>query len=162
MRKPFERSAETEKLLSFFSTISVGQPVSYDNASRVVGFEVSSTLPAYQSARRLAVKELGIVIESLPGQGFMRLDPTSIVDRGGKHLRSIKRKARNAGKEMAVAINGNLDRPDMMRATEQFNRFRIIESTSTPARYASNKEQTEPVEPAKPLQAAELFKALGF
>lgn len=157
MRKPFERSKETDKLLSFFSTISVGQAVTYQEASQIVGFKVASSLPAYQSARRLAVNDKGIVIESLPGHGFVRLDAPSIVDRGGKHLRSIRRKAKHASKEMKAAISGNLDRDQMMRATEQFNRFRLIDSTAQPVRYDSNKRTIAEILPVAPIEAKAMF-----
>lgn len=149
MRKMFERSKETDKLVALFQEMSIDNPLSFDNAGKVVGFPVKSTSSAYHSARRIAANEHNIVIEGVRGFGFVRLTSIGIVDRGGKHLKSIKRRARRASGEMEIAISGNLDRDHMLRATEQLSRMRIISDTSSPVRAASNKSTAPEPAPAE-------------
>lgn len=157
MRKNFQRSAETDKLLALFQELSIGAPLSFEAAAKSVGFPVGSSTPAYHSARLIAAKQHNIVIEGIRSFGFIRLDSANIVQRGGKHLRSIRRRARRAGHEMEIAISGNLDRDAMMKATEQLSRFRIVESTAQPVRATTNREPVETPAAIKPADARLAF-----
>jgi hypothetical protein len=158
MKPSFSRSHETDALIALFLECSIGNPVSFSAASKKVGFAVHSTLPAYNSARNIAAKSHNIVIDSVRGFGFVRLDPAKIVKRGGKHLRSIRRRARKAGHEMEIAIQGNLDREHTIKATEQLSRFRIVESTAQAVRAASNKPTVKTDTPIAPTDARKAFE----
>jgi len=160
MRPMFQRSHETDKLIAFFRECSIGTPVSFADVHKAVGFKVTSSSPAYNSARMIAAKKHNIVIEGVRGFGFMRLDPTAIVNRGGRHLRSIRRRAHRAGHEMEIAISGNLDREHMMKATEQLSRFRIVESTAQAVRAVSNRQQPEQPTPAPVGDQREAFRRM--
>lgn len=150
MREMFQRSHQTDKLIDLFRECSVGTSVSFATASKVVGFTLTSSSPTYHSARNIAAKKHNIIIEGVRGFGFVRLDPTSIVKRGSRHLRSIRRRAHRAGHEMEVAISGNLDREHMIKATEQLSRFRIVETTAQPVRAVTNRKVEETPTPLKP------------
>lgn len=158
MRTMFQRTKETDKLIDLFQRLSIDTPVSFEDASKAAGFRITSSLPAYNSARLIAAKQYNIVIEGVRGFGFIRLTAANIVHRGGKHLKSIRRRARRAGHEMEVAISGNLDRDHMMKATEQLSRFRIIESTGQAVRAATNRAQVEMPEVLKPQEPGAAFR----
>lgn len=159
MSPSFERSEQTDKIIALFATLSIGATMSFAAASKRLGFQMHSTLGAYQSAKRIAAKDKSIVIESVRGVGFVRLDASQIVARGGYHLRSLRRRAKRAAGEMEIAVKGNLDRDDMMRATEQLGRFRIIESTSQPTRAATNRVERAIEPPIEAAPAAAMFSS---
>ena len=144
MKTVFARSRETDQLIALFREVPVGVPMSFRDASKAVKFEVKSTLGAYHSARRIAAKEHGIVIEAIHKFGFKRLNPQAIVDRLPGHSRRVRRHAHRVVHEMEIAITGNLDRDAMMRAMDGHQRFRLIETTTVPLRAASNKPEVEP------------------
>lgn len=150
MHPIFTRSHQTESILSLFKTLSVGQRMSFADASRALPFNINATSSAYQSAKRIAVKECGIVVEGIHNFGFVRLSPSDIVKRGDKHMMSVRRRARRGGAELEIAIRQNLAREDMVKATERLARFRIIADTAAPTRAASNKPPT----PEPPREAA--------
>ena len=92
MRPMFKQSQETAKLYEFFTGMSLDRPTSFTEVSKIVGFKVISTLPAYQSARRTFVKSGIGVIEAIRGFGFERLPAEQIVDAGPRGLRKVRRR----------------------------------------------------------------------
>lgn len=125
MRELFRTSDETRRLVALFVEMSIDQTLSFEQAAQLAGFPVTSTLPAYHSARRMALRDHQIIIEGVRGIGFKRLDGSGMVKRGGRLLHAIKRRCRRGATEMEVALLQNLDRNDQLRASEQFNRFKL-------------------------------------
>lgn len=145
MRPIFNQSKETEALVNLFRQMPVMSNMSFEAASDTLGFKVTSTLPAYQSAKKAAERDFGIVIDGVRGFGFMRLDGKRMVERAPKGFKKIRRISRREARVQEIAISQNLTRDDMIAATEQLSRYRLLESTSHP-RPKSNKTAAANVE----------------
>lgn len=144
MRTISEASHETLKLVELFTRISLEKPITFAEASRSVGFKVSSTLGAYSSARRIALRDHNIVIEAIRGLGFKRANGETITHhRGDRHLKTMRRRARRAADEVAVAIGMNMSEDDQRIASEKFNRFRLIGDISANPR-SNRRKQADP------------------
>lgn len=130
MRPIFTQSNETKLLVDLFVKMSVGASMSFGDASRAVGFVVKSTLPAYQTAKRIAQRDHNVVVDAVRGFGFMRIDGNGMVARAPRFFRKVRKGARREAHVQEIAISQNLPREEMMRATEQFSRLRIIETTA--------------------------------
>lgn len=130
MRPTFKQSLETSNIVAFFTEMRIGDVISYEEASKILGFEIKSTTPAYQSAKNAARRDYEVIIESVRGVGFTRLDGSSMVDRAARFFNRVRKGSRREAHVQEVAIRSNLTRGEMNRATEQLSRLRILETTS--------------------------------
>ena len=130
MKPIFTTADETNRIIAFFSEIPIGQEVSFEQASSATGLAIKSTLAAYHSARRIALRDSRIVIEAIRGFGFKRLDGGEMVKKGFRTQAGIRRQARRGTKVAEVAVLQNLTRDEMANATQQLSRFAIIETTA--------------------------------
>lgn len=131
MRPIFSQSNETKKLIELFIAMPVGSNMSFPAATQAVGFTVKSVLPAYQTAKRIAERDHNIVIEAVRGYGFMRINGSGMVSRAPRFFRKVRKGARREAHVQNIAISQNLTRDEMMIATEQFSRLRILETTAS-------------------------------
>ena len=139
MRHIFTQSLETSKLVEFFCSTSINERVSFEIASRSVGFKVTSALPAYQAAKRIAARDHGVVIEGIRKFGFTRLSGSQMLGLAPKFFQHVQRGSRRQARVQEIAISSNLDRAEMAIASEQLGRLRIIEATSSPLKASSNR-----------------------
>lgn len=160
MRKLFELTSETASIVALFKDIAIEQVVTFEQASKAVGFPVDSRSPSYQTAKRIAVRDHGIVIEGVRGVGFERLNGTGMVRKGHRSMTGIRRAARRGGAVASVAIRQNLTRGEQLEASEQLGRFRIIETTSQSPRPASNRQIIDEPEPARERDPHALLKSI--
>lgn len=146
MRPTFEQSKETAALVSLFKEMSIGDVISYDDASKALGFEIKSTTPAYQSAKNAARRDYEVIIESVRGVGFTRLNGSSMIDRAARFFSRVRKGSRREAHVQEVAIKSNLTRGEMTRATEQLSRLRILETTaiSSPKKEEKKEPQAKP------------------
>ena len=147
MKPSFVKSQETSKLLDLFKTMRLDSPLTFFQASKAVGFTVTAALPAYQSAKRIAERDLSIVIEGIRGQGFLKINGNKMVESGDRRLLSIRRSARRGAQRQEIAITQNLDKEHMTRATELLGRYRIAADVASPAR-SNRKIVAEPEQEA--------------
>lgn len=130
MRPIFTQSNETKLLVDLFVKMPIGASMSFSDASSAVGFTVKSTLPAYQTAKRVAERDHSVVVDGIRGFGFMRINGSGMVSRAPRFFKKVRRGARREAHVQEIAIAQNLPRDEMIRATEQFSRLRILETTA--------------------------------
>lgn len=133
MRPTFQASTETTRLVSFFKTLPQKKTVSWYEASKTAGFEINSSSAVYNSARKIAERDHGIVIETMRKFGFFRSDGADMEKSGDRFMGRMRRGAKRASNRMVLAIEHNLDPEQARRADEKLSRFRIIYSNAEPA-----------------------------
>lgn len=144
MKLIFETSYETRTLVDYFRQVQIGSPVSFETVSNAVKFPVHSSLPAYNTARRIAQRDHSVVIEAVRGFGFVRINGSEIVKSADRFFKKIRRGSRREAGKQEIAIMSNLGRDEMLKATENLSRLRILETTSMSSRrVASNKPQVD-------------------
>lgn len=134
MQPSFIASKETAKIQAVIRSMSIGQDMSFDTLSRAVGFKVTSTSAAYQSARRAALRDDGIVTDSIRSFGFRRLSGGETVGKSDRHMKSIRRRARFASKELGAAMRQNLTTAEMIEATKKQGALGVILLNAAPTR----------------------------
>lgn len=160
MRSIAEMSKETKALIDLFKHMAIDDVMTWDEAGKIVGFPVRSSLAAYTSARRIATRDHGLVIDGIFGIGFKKIDGEAIVSaRGPKHLKSIKRRAQRGAMEMEAAIGQNLDDKTALDASEKLTRFRLLQDMSKSA--SSNRRRTAQPEAAEPVDIRSRLAARG-
>jgi len=158
MRPNFKQSHETEQLVEYFRQMPIGAQVNFATVSRAVKFTVNSSTPAYNSARRIVQRDHSIVIEGIRGFGCMRVNGTEIVQSADRFFKRVRRGSRREAHKQEIAVMSNLERDEMLKASENLSRLRILESTAvSPKRAASNK----PVVDAPPVVEATARRAAG-
>lgn len=130
MRPIFLQSAETRRLVELFISIPISTAMSFADASKAVGFPVTSNLPAYQSAKKIAERDHSTVIDGIRGFGFVRINGSGMVSRAPRFFRKVRKGARREARVQEIAIKTNLTRNEMIDATEQLSRLRILETTA--------------------------------
>jgi hypothetical protein len=133
MKPIFKLSEETRKLLRYFEEIPFNSPVSFDEAKVALGFDYRNCLPSYYSAKKIAEREPGIVIESIRTFGFLKLPGFLIPDVGARDMKRIHRQADRGARRQEIALtSSNLTREQFSFSSELFARFKIISNTSKP------------------------------
>jgi len=148
MRPIFRISHETETLVDYFQQVQIGLEISFQTMSRAVGFEVTSSTSAYSTARRIVQRDHGVVIEGIRGFGFKRINGAEIVQSASRFFKRVRRGSRREAGRQQIALLTNLRRDDMLKASENLSRLRILESTSVPSKGASS---NKPVVEAPPV-----------
>lgn len=126
----FTKSHKTEKMVKFFASLPLDKPVSFEEASKVLGFQISSNSSFYQYAKFIAERDHRCVVSAIRGFGFKRINGGEMVNRAAKFFRHVRKGARREARVQEIAVSTNLTREEMLRATEQLGRLRILESTS--------------------------------
>jgi hypothetical protein len=133
MKPIFKMSEEVRLLLRLFKEMSINDPVSYEDASIIVGFNIKNCLPAYYSARRVAERDLNIVIEGIRSFGFIKLPGSLIPDVGVRDMKKMRRQALRAAHRQEIAItSSNLTREQFILASELYARFKLVSDTMKP------------------------------
>lgn len=146
MRPIFKQSHETQVIVTLFTQIPIGHEISFLEASKAVGFKFDAATPAYQSAKRAAQRDHNVVIEGIRGHGFKRINAVDMVERASRFFTRVRRGSRREAHVQEIAIMSNLPRDEMMKATEQLSRLRILETTAiSPRKAASNRAEVGPV-----------------
>lgn len=143
MKPIFTQSAETVALVQYFTALPIGQSVSFSEASRALGFRVTSTLPAYQTAKKVCERDHRVVIAAVRGHGFQRIDGSGMVARAPAFFKRVRKGARREARVQEIAISQNLARGEMIAATEQLSRLRILETTAVGVRPTTNRQEVE-------------------
>lgn len=143
MKPIFTASHQTQELVALFTRMSTNETFSYEAASKKLGFAIYSTLPSYQSAKRIAERDHGCVVSSVRKYGFKRIDGEQMVKRAPAFFKRVRRGARREAMVQEIAISQNLPRDEMLKATEQLSRLRILETTAVSVRAASNRRHTD-------------------
>lgn len=144
MRPIFSQSKETQRLVELFVSMSINSQMSFADASKALGFRVASSMPAYQSAKKIAERDHRVVVDGIRGYGFTRIDGTGMVDRAPRFFKKVRKGARREARVQEIAISTNLSRNKMIEATEQLSRLRILETTASRVRPVSNRQEQEP------------------
>jgi hypothetical protein len=138
-RNIFETSAETIKLVGFFVQLPMNTEVTFDSASTAVGFPVSSTLPAYISAKRIAERDHGAVIVAVRGSGFIRVDGFGMAKSMDGGFMRMWRAGKRVTARGLLALSQNLDPSVAREVSAKITRSELVVSTSAPHRSRSNR-----------------------
>lgn len=150
MRKIFEASVETMRIVESLRNMRLGQKLTFGELSKSVGFPVSSTTPAYHRARRIAERDHGVYIGSLRGVGFFRGTGDDMVDSLDQLAARMRKSAKRSVERADLAIINNLSEEKYERAVERRNRASIIFSTTASPMPTSNRKRALPAEEARP------------
>ena len=159
MRSMFEISRETTRLVSLMSSMRVDESMAFKEASESVGFSVTSSLPAYQSARRIVAKD-DIIIDGVRGVGFKRLSGSDVVTgRGAQRARQIRGAAKRGHREMISASrSSNLNEEVSRLCSERITRFAIIGDQAREPR--SNRRETHTPPAAEQMNMADVMASI--
>ena len=95
-RPQFTLSIETQLIADRLSAVAMGEQVSYDELSKIAGSNVREDRGALESARRVVLREHGIVFDVVRGSGLIRLDDNAIIESRARDVRHINRAAHKA------------------------------------------------------------------
>ena len=101
-RPNFELSVDTRLLYQRLKETHIGDQVSYDELSELIGRDVRNGAHSnLQSARNRCMKHDGIVFGTIRTVGLKRLNDTEIVETAEEQINRIRRASRRAAKTLA-------------------------------------------------------------
>lgn len=100
MKPDFQLNADSVALIRFLKDAQVGETITYDTLSDVIGRDITKERGALETARRNLQKELRYVFGTIRGIGIKRLEDSEIVDIGDKTQASIRRASRRTIKKL--------------------------------------------------------------
>lgn len=136
----FELSVETRILIDAFAKLEKGQSVSYAALTEKLGQRVTGGHPALQSAKRVLLRDSGMVFAPIRGEGLKRLTDEEIIGSGEKRIQGIRRAAKRAvrvtaqadydalSEEAKVKHNANLSLFGVFRLMTNRDRVKALEA----------------------------------
>jgi hypothetical protein len=116
----FQRSFETSKLAETLAKARAGDMLTYAALSQIVGRRVDGSTGALHSARRVALREYGLVFDAVPGVGLRCLTSAEIVNASDRSRVTLGRRAKAAREKLNQSNFGDLDdRTRVKYATHQ-------------------------------------------
>lgn len=109
-------SLDTEKIAEALARAEVGETITYDAISAVIGRDVrNSARHNMAAARRKVLREERIVFDVVRGEGLRRLDDAGKVATGGSAIHRIRRAAGRADKVLISVEFANLSSEEQIR-----------------------------------------------
>lgn len=159
-RKLFETSRETRALVDLFRSLRYSETVSFAEASKRLGFAVTSTTPAYQSAKKIAERDHGVFIFSVRGEGFGRGTGADMVASAHPLFGRARRAMRTCADRLTIAFSENLTEHEHRLATEMYGRANLIAATASNVKAISNAKRADGGARADPFDVAEAIRAI--
>ena len=139
-------SAETRALVTLFTSIPVGDTVTYVAMSSAIGRPIQDRRHLIPRAMTIAAKESGAIFGGVRTVGYKRLPAQDAHILGAHTRRRIRRSAKRTTDAIVSAINHANDMPDAakVRAYAEVNSMALIRHL------ASDKEVTASASAPKP------------
>lgn len=111
MKNPFERSAETTRLVNYLRAFEKGAQISYQELSAQVGILIMARTPKLIHARKILQRDHNAVWACVsPGVGLRRLNDLEMAERLQPYwMRGARNKLKRAGREIEVVDTSNLN-----------------------------------------------------
>jgi predicted AAA+ superfamily ATPase len=135
-RPRFQLSLDTRLLYDRIKQAEVGELVTYEELSTIIGRDVRENGRAsLLSARRVAKRDDRIVFGVIQTQGIIRLDDNEIVDTADAVLKTIGKRERNAAQTIAASNYESLDPEHRVRHNTSMSMMGALASLSKPSAY---------------------------
>jgi len=101
----FQLGFVTKQLVDHLLTASVGQEMSYEELSKVLGHNIlqQKYRSCLASARRILIKEHDIVFDTIRSVGIQRLNDAEIVLEGAVGIRKVRRACKRTARKVVCA-----------------------------------------------------------
>jgi len=101
----FIASIDVKTICKAFSEAQVGQIITYETLSRLIGRDVQTEARnVLVSARKITQRELGYVFGTIQGEGLKRLSDIEIVQTGAQTVVKIRRSSRRGVERISNAV----------------------------------------------------------
>lgn len=142
--KPFERSANTAMIYQRIGQMQIGDLLTYKELSDILGEPVDGSNSHLQSARDMAVRYDGIVLENVRTVGYKRLSDTGIVHDTDRDMKSIGRKAKKATRKLESADYAALPLNEKHKFNVRSSILGVLRAASSRRREKRIMNKTEP------------------
>ncbi len=104
MKPQITTHIDTQMIYERLSTASIGDLIEYQELTALIGTDVQNKGRGYmETARRMALRDKGMVFQPVRGVGLKRLADTEIVQSGQAYITKIRRHARR-GMRVLVSV----------------------------------------------------------
>lgn len=119
MRPSFTASAEARLLTQELAAVPVGETVTYERMSEIVGAPIRNNPTALRTALRRALRDHDAVFGCVRGVGYKRLDDLEIVKEGTADADRIRRAANRSLERQFKVDFGKLPASEQARFSAQ-------------------------------------------
>lgn len=161
MKKPtFIASFDVRSLCNLMANTDIGQILSYEEMSKVIGRDVQTEARgALVSARRITQRELGYVFGTIYRLGLKRLSDVEIVQTGAQSVVKIHHASRRGADRIANAAPEKLPIESRVQMNTYLSVLAMVHAVSTEKRLKRLEEKVAQAEARLPLERTlEAFK----
>lgn len=157
-----ELSADTKAIITRLREMAIGELVTYDELSGIIGRDIQRNRYILDSARRNVEREDGAVFGIERGVGIRRMTADEAPNIGIQSRKSIRRKADRGAKRIERAVSRANDLPDDVarKAYGEIATLRLIEHTATERAQPKPKDSPSAPEPIA-VTARRMFENLS-
>lgn len=133
-----EISIDTRLVMERLDKAEIGQTVSYDELSAIIGRSVLDSYHLTRTARNRLLRESKKHFEAVPGVGFKRCSDSEKVASGGAYLARSRRACRR-GARITTSVDDYdaMTNDDKVRHNAQLSLLLTMRAISTPAKMKS-------------------------
>ena len=135
----FKRHPDTERLIQLLQTVTVGEQISYDRISQVIGRRIQDNRSLLETARKaLAGERYFFLTEN--GKGLYRGTDAEWMDaRSSKTRNNVKRTVHRCNRDLTYIVADELSRDDQSRLALEQTVLSMHEALGRPKAYNTMK-----------------------
>ncbi|OMQ63521.1 hypothetical protein AQ709_13880 [Burkholderia pseudomallei] len=157
----FKLSADSAALVSRLKEASVGEVVSYEALSKIVGRDVQSVASgALHSARHIVQREVRVIFGVIRGVGLKRLSSEEIVDASTKDRHKIRRHAIRSARKLVCVDYDQLTPSKQVKHNAELAAFGVLQEITTEKAVERISKKVEETKSTLPIARAAM-EALG-
>ncbi len=128
-----EVSIDAKAVYEALKKIEIGDSISYDEISRLIGRDILKNRNILVTARNLARRNDNMVFDCIHKEGLRRLSDSQIVDKSASQpFRRIRSTLRNAAKDMNCVKTENVSNEEVVRLNSVRSIFNAVFEFSKP------------------------------
>ena len=127
----FKLSSDTIAIARALEVVAIGESISYDDLTELIGRDIMQFRGALDSARHAVQRDKQMVFDSVRGVGLVRLNDSDIVDLSDKAREQSRRLAKRIAKKLVCVKYDSLSREKQIKHNTALSMFGVIAELST-------------------------------
>lgn len=141
-----ERLAIRENLVGALLGVPIGETLSHDQITEIIGKKTTSPDAIKYQAINIAVKDHGVVFENVRGEGYRRIEASEVHRVGVAARRSIRGYARRGGTKIMAVLSSNsnsIDSRDKIKAHSELALLGMIRMAAGQTSFKKAQKESE-------------------
>jgi hypothetical protein len=127
----FKLSSDTIAIARALETLAIGESISYNQLTGIIGRDITQFRNALESARHTVLRDKQMVFDTLRGVGLIRLNDSEIVDLSDKAREQSRKLAKRIAKKLVCVNYNSLSKEKQVKHNTALSMFGVIAELSS-------------------------------